>query len=35
VDKALKGETLPEKTVVPDNSYDDTTAKDALPSRKY
>jgi simple sugar transport system substrate-binding protein len=35
VDKALKGEHLPRKTVMHDGIYDDTTAKDALSKRQY
>ena len=33
VDKALKGETLPKKNRHARRHHDDTTAKDALPSR--
>jgi simple sugar transport system substrate-binding protein len=35
VEKAVKGETLPKKTVVEDKLYDQTTAKDVIASRKY
>ena len=35
VEKAVRGETLPKKTVVQDRLYDQTTAKDMIGSRKY
>ena len=35
VEKAVKGETLPKKTIVQDKLYDQTTAKDVIASRKY
>ena len=35
VEKALKGEQLPKKTVVQDKSYDQSTAKDVIASRQY
>ena len=35
VEKVLKGGSLPKKTVVPDRVFDQSTAKDELPNRKY
>lgn len=35
VEKAVKGETLPKRTVVPDQVFDQTTAKDVIASRQY
>ena len=35
VEKAVKGETLPKKTIVQDKLFDQTTAKDVIASRKY
>jgi galactofuranose transport system substrate-binding protein len=35
VEKALKGETLPKRTVVQDRLFDTTTAKDVIATRKY
>jgi ABC-type sugar transport system substrate-binding protein len=35
IDKALKGETLPKKTVVHDNVFDQAAAKEAIASRQY
>lgn len=35
VEKAVKGETLPKKTVVPDQTFDQSTAAQELPKRKY
>lgn len=35
VEKVLKGEALPKKTVVQDRVFDQSTAKDDLPTRKY
>lgn len=35
VNKALKGETLPKKTIVNDKLYDQSTAKDVIGSRQY
>ncbi len=35
IEKALKGETLPKKTIVQDGIFDDTNTKEALPNRKY
>ncbi len=35
VDKHLKGEKLDKRTVIPDRVFDQTTAKDELPNRKY
>jgi hypothetical protein len=35
LDKALKGEKLPKKTVVQDKVYDQTVAKDVIASRQY
>ncbi len=35
VNKALKGDTLPKKTIVQDKLYDQTTAKDVIASRQY
>lgn len=35
VEKAVKGETLPKRTVVEDKVYDQSTAKDVIASRKY
>ena len=35
VEKALKGEILPKKTVVQDKFYDQSTAKDVIASRQY
>jgi simple sugar transport system substrate-binding protein len=34
-EKALKGETLPKRTVVPDRVFDQTTAKDVIATRQY
>ncbi len=35
LDKAIKGERLPKKTVVQDKVYDQTVAKDVIGSRQY
>jgi galactofuranose transport system substrate-binding protein len=35
LEKARKGETLPKKTVVKDQIFDQSTAKEVLPSRQY
>lgn len=35
VEKAVKGENLPKRTVVEDKVYDQSTAKDAIASRRY
>jgi simple sugar transport system substrate-binding protein len=35
VEKAVKGENLPKRTVVEDKVYDQSTAKDAIASRQY
>jgi galactofuranose transport system substrate-binding protein len=35
LDKAIKGEQLPKKTVVQDKVYDQTVAKDVIASRQY
>jgi simple sugar transport system substrate-binding protein len=35
VEKSIKGETLPKKTVVQDKSYDQTTAQAVIASRQY
>ena len=35
VEKAVKGESLPKRTVVEDKVYDQTTAKDVIGSRQY
>jgi simple sugar transport system substrate-binding protein len=35
VEKAVKGEKLPKRTVVEDKVYDQSTAKDAIASRRY
>jgi ABC-type sugar transport system substrate-binding protein len=35
VNKALKGDTLPKKTIVQDKLFDQTTAKDVIASRQY
>ena len=35
VEQALKGEPLPKRTVVKDQTFDQSTAKDVLPSRQY
>ena len=35
VEKAVKGETLPKKTVVQDRVFDQSTAAAELPNRKY
>ena len=35
VEKAVKGETLPKRTVVEDKVYDQSTAKDVIASRQY
>src|SRR5687768_3239186 len=35
VEKAVKGENLPKRTVVEDKVYDQSTAKDVIASRKY
>jgi galactofuranose transport system substrate-binding protein len=35
VEKALKGESLPKSTVVPDKVYDQSQAKEAIASRQY
>ena len=35
VEKAVKGEELPKRTVVPDRVFDQTTAAAELPNRKY
>lgn len=35
LDKAIKGEQLPKKTVVQDKVYDQTVAKDVIGSRQY
>jgi simple sugar transport system substrate-binding protein len=35
VSKAVKGEALPKRTVVQDQVYDQTTAKDVIATRKY
>jgi galactofuranose transport system substrate-binding protein len=35
VDKAVKGETLPKRTVVEDNVFDQSTAKEVIASRQY
>ena len=35
LDRALKGEKLPKKTVVQDKVYDQTTAKEVIASRQY
>ena len=35
VEKALTGQTLPKRTVVQDQIFDTTNAKDAIASRKY
>jgi simple sugar transport system substrate-binding protein len=34
-EKALKGESQPKKTIVKDDRFDQTTAKDVIASRKY
>ena len=35
VEKAVKGEPLPKKTVVQDRVFDQSTAQAELPNRKY
>jgi hypothetical protein len=35
LDKALKGEKLPKKTVVHDNVFDQSNAKEVIASRQY
>jgi simple sugar transport system substrate-binding protein len=35
IDKSLKGEKLPKKTVVQDKSFDQSNAKDVIASRQY
>ena len=35
LEKALKGEALPKKTVVQDRVFDQAVARDELPNRKY
>jgi simple sugar transport system substrate-binding protein len=35
VEKALKGEAQPKKTIVQDQVFDASVAKDVLPTRKY
>jgi simple sugar transport system substrate-binding protein len=35
VDKLMKGETLPKRTVVQEGVFDETQAKAELPNRKY
>jgi hypothetical protein len=35
LDKAIKGEQLPKKTVVQDKVYDQSVAKDTIASRQY
>lgn len=35
VEALLAGKTLPKKTIVKDETYDQSTAKDVLPTRKY
>ena len=35
VEKAVKGETLPKRTVVEDKVYDQSTARDVIDTRKY
>ena len=35
VDKAIRGESQPKKTVAKDRVFDQSTAKDELPNRKY
>jgi simple sugar transport system substrate-binding protein len=35
LDKALKGEKLPKKTIVHDNVFDQSNAKEVIASRQY
>jgi hypothetical protein len=35
VERALKGEQLPKRTVVQDRTFDQSSAREALPSRQY